>query len=40
MEVADLEFEEAGILAPLYNQFAEDVPFSFPVDEDEFATGM
>ena len=40
MEIVDLGFEEAGILAPLYNQFAEDVPFSFPVTEDEFAVGI
>jgi GNAT superfamily N-acetyltransferase len=40
MELAHLEFEDAGILASLYNQFARDVPFCFPVSEDEFAAGM
>ena len=40
MPVSPLALEDAGILAPLYNRLVADVPFCYPVSEDDYAAGV
>ena len=40
MEIEEVDINEAGHASGLYNQIAEPVPFSFPVDDDQFRMGI
>ena len=40
MDIDELDIREAGSLSGLYNHISDGVPFSFSVDEEQFAAGL